>query len=941
MVAFVGFCKRYLAGAVLLLATTDFSEAQERIARLAHGEPVGSPLDQAMHEFATSVQERLGGELAIEIFPAGQLVPPFQAAEAIRADMVEMAVIPLSALQEALPPLKIFDLLFLFPDLTAVDRFQTGPQGRELLSEFDQAGLKGLGYLHRGMLQFAAGAPIRQPQDLEGQKIRVTGSPLIAEQLAGLGASPTSMAFAEVYSALQAGVIDGATTTVEGIDRARLHEVMPALTLANYAYVGDVLATSSAFWTSLEPEAQAAIESSAADALRSFNSAVIETEQATQEELAFIALEREDRRAWLETVAPVWQPHIDEVGRDQLFAALETGGLVPSWLRTAALPGDPSPPLEPESLFWNAWFEDGRGVVPQNEIQPSSEYSFVLDLSRFNLDALSGGAASAASIGQTLADEIARADQPSIDIRIRAVLIGAIAPIESERTQRMTLHLDRLTHPVQVAALGNDPDFHELAQAGRVGVVGRASDNQPYEVRLQTHEPACAAVALSIWDGTGRRPLDHLIYRFRVGTTEEASADCATDARVQPFESGFATLLQVTALAAPAGQAQRIAAAFHVFEVDDLGQRTVGLALFAEAPSSDDVAPSILAWQLADPLSHTLGSPNFRLLLERAQANAVAPTAAGSGETAYAPVAEELKKRLFKAVAADQQAASEAFRALQMLVEQAEEPPLVLARLVGSGGELLYLPLRLLSAGGREAQLKKSFRVVQPLPRERYVSARSCVMPWAFGLPEALVGEVDLASSPVPETGTDWLRSLIRTRAELETYVASAGPEPPPAEGFLLVAHQANGLMWFEDETRFISSGELQRRYSDGSVAILAACAAAGLDEKNRLVLDQLNLQGMDAIIAAPYQVNLDYGVSLAVELATAIESYRLQPRTPSPTIVELFDEAAARAAERTAARLPGPPRPLLPLMDMRYEFQILGDHGVKLCGPDEAGGGE
>ena len=938
----IGFCKRYLAGAVLVLATTGISEAQERIAKLAHGDPAGSPLDQAMHEFAASVHERLGGELAIEVFPASQLVPPFQAADAVRADMIEMAVIPLSALREALPPLTIFDLVFLFPDLTAVDRFQTGPQGRELLSELDQAGLKGLGYLHRGMLQFAANAPIRQPQDLEGQKIRVTGNPLIAEQLAGLGASPTSMAFAEVYSALQAGLMDAATTTVEGIRQARLHEVRPALTLANYAYVGDVLATSSAFWTSLEPEAQAVIESSAADALQTFNSGVIETEQTTREELAFTALEREDRRAWLETVAPVWQPHIDEIGRDQLFAALETGGLVPSWLRTAALPHDPPSPLEPESLFWNAWFEDGRGVVPQDEIHPWSEYSFVLDLSRFDLDALSGGAASAAPIGQKLADEIARADQLSIDIRVRAVLIGATAPGDSERTQRMSLHLDRLTHPVQVAALGSDPDFYELAQAGRVGVVGGASDNRPYEIRLQTHDPACAAVALSIWDATGRRPLDHLIYRFRIGTIEEAGAECATDAMVQPFESGFATLLQVTALAAPAEQAQPIAAALHVFEVDDLGRRTVGLALFAEAPNSDDVAPSILAWQLADPLSHTLGSENFRLLLERAQTNAVAPTAAGGGETAYAPVAEELQKRLFKAAnPADQQAASEAFRALQVLVEQAEEPPLVLARLVGSGGELLYLPLRLLSAGGREAQLKKSFRVVQPLPRERYVSARSCVMPWAFGLPEALVGEVDLASSPVPETGTDWLRPLIRTRAELEAYVAPAGPEPPPAEGLLLVAHQANGLMWFEDETRFISSGELQRRYSGGSVAVLAACAAAGLDDKNRLVLDQLNLQGMDAIIAAPYQVNLDYGVSLAVELATAIESYRLQPRAPSPTIVELFEEAAARAAERTAARLPGPPRPLQPLMDMRYEFQILGDHGVQLCGPDEAGGGE
>ncbi|HEX2223792.1 MAG TPA: hypothetical protein VHN15_06280 [Thermoanaerobaculia bacterium] len=88
-------------------------------------------------------------------------------------------------------------------------------------------------------------------------------------------------------------------------------------------------------------------------------------------------------------------------------------------------------------------------------------------------------------------------------------------------------------------------------------------------------------------------------------------------------------------------------------------------------------------------MSRTLGSGSFLALLEQAQTDAVK---VGASETAYAPVAEALEKRLFTAVPSDQRVADDALAELKTLIEGAEEPRLILARLVGSRGELLYLP---------------------------------------------------------------------------------------------------------------------------------------------------------------------------------------------------------------------------------------------------------
>ena len=161
---------------------------------------------------------------------------------------------------------------------------------------------------------------------------------------------------------------------------------------------------------------------------------------------------------------------------------------------------------------------------------------------------------------------------------------------------------------------------------------------------------------------------------------------------------------------------------------------------------------------------------------------------------------------------------------------------------------------------------------------------------------------------------------MIRRRDALDGYFAYQEPAPapsPPPEGLLLLAHQAGGALFFKPDKdgipiRPLTAGFLQRSFPPGSFVVLAACNGAGVDPKNRQVIDALNESEVDGIIAAPFQVLTSFAEELAKEVAARIwawnDSPAPQPRTMS--LPDLFELAANAAAARLEARRP---RQILP----------------------------
>jgi len=97
--------------------------------------------------------------------------------------------------------------------------------GQALLNSMTDKGIKGHGYLHNGMKQLSANKPLRTPADAKGLKFRIQSSDVLEAQFKAVGANPQKLAFAEVYQALQSGVVDGTENPWSNTYTKKFHEV--------------------------------------------------------------------------------------------------------------------------------------------------------------------------------------------------------------------------------------------------------------------------------------------------------------------------------------------------------------------------------------------------------------------------------------------------------------------------------------------------------------------------------------------------------------------------------------------------------------------------------------------------------------------------------------------------------------------------------------------
>ena len=194
--------------------------------RLGHDQPVGHPYDLAANEFARAVEDATEGAIRIAVFPAAQLGDSPEQIEGLHLGTLDLALAAFSHASQFCTELGLFGAPFLFEDERHFAAVFDGPIGDEL----DQAcgaryGLRLLATLTSGdRVLFNGRRPIERVEDLRGLKIRVMGGEADALTWQAFGAIPAPMPYSEVYSALQAGVIDGAENEPASILTNRFYE---------------------------------------------------------------------------------------------------------------------------------------------------------------------------------------------------------------------------------------------------------------------------------------------------------------------------------------------------------------------------------------------------------------------------------------------------------------------------------------------------------------------------------------------------------------------------------------------------------------------------------------------------------------------------------------------------------------------------------------------
>jgi tripartite ATP-independent transporter DctP family solute receptor len=240
----------------------------ETVIKLAHVDPedvFSSKKGAATRAFKDIVEAETGGEVKVNLFPAGQLGAERELIEATKLGTIQMCMVS-GAVAGYFKPAMVLDTPYLFSAPAVAWKVLDGPFGKELSEALlKETGLRNLAYGETGFRNFTNSKHVvKSPADLKGLKIRVMETPLYITMIKALGASPTPMAWTEVYTSMQQGVIDGHENPAGVILSFKIYEVQKYLTLDAHTYGTDFLLINDKFFNEkLTPAQQTIIKKAA------------------------------------------------------------------------------------------------------------------------------------------------------------------------------------------------------------------------------------------------------------------------------------------------------------------------------------------------------------------------------------------------------------------------------------------------------------------------------------------------------------------------------------------------------------------------------------------------------------------------------------------------------------------------------------------------------
>ena len=313
--------------ACLLLAFGLGAQAAPMIIKYSHVVADVTPKGQAALKFKELAEKKLAGKVEVQIFPNSQLFGDGKEMEALVLGDVQIIAPSLAKFSKYTPKLQIFDLPFLFDDIQAVDRFQASKDGQALLASMAKKGIVGLGYLHNGMKQLSANVPLGSPTDAKGLKFRIQSSDVLEAQFKAVGGNPQKLAFAEVYQALQTGVVDGTENPWSNIYSKKFHEVQKYIMDSNHGVLDYMVIANAGWWNKLPADVRKGLNEAMVESIKFGNKVAFDEDAAfrakviAENKAKVLPMSKEHLAAWRTAMQPVWKKFEGEIGADLIQAA--------------------------------------------------------------------------------------------------------------------------------------------------------------------------------------------------------------------------------------------------------------------------------------------------------------------------------------------------------------------------------------------------------------------------------------------------------------------------------------------------------------------------------------------------------------------------------------------------------------------------------------------
>ena len=256
------FRRSMIATAALVLLPT-MALAQNIVLKSHDTHPAGYPTVEAIVSMGKKLDAATNGRIKIQTFPGAVLGQEKEAVEQTQLGAIQIARISLGVMGPVVNEVNVFNMPFVFRNEAHMRAVIDGPIGQEILDKVtaSPAKLVGLGFMDGGSRSLYTKKKVTKPDDLKGQKVRMMGNPLFVDTMNAMGGNGIAMAYGEVFTALQTGVIDGAENNPPSYFTAN-HFSTPAKFYAqtNHLIIPEIFVMSKVAWDKLTPADQTLIK---------------------------------------------------------------------------------------------------------------------------------------------------------------------------------------------------------------------------------------------------------------------------------------------------------------------------------------------------------------------------------------------------------------------------------------------------------------------------------------------------------------------------------------------------------------------------------------------------------------------------------------------------------------------------------------------------------
>ncbi|GAA0356835.1 TRAP transporter substrate-binding protein [Alkalibacterium iburiense] len=272
----------------------------------------------AMMSFVEKVEEQTDGQVQFNVFPNGQLGSETEMLEQLQAGVLDMVKVASPGMANYYDAYHAFGLPFLFNDQDHFYQVMDSPEmGEFFRSTADEEGFVTLTYYTSGQRSFyTANQPVKSPEDLNGLNIRVQDMRSQTDMISAMGGTPVAMAYGDVYTSLQTGMIDGTENNETALTEGQHGEVAKVYSYTEHAMIPDVLVMSAATWDQISEENREIIlnaaEESTEEHKEMWEEAVQAAIEVAENEMDVTFITDVDKESFREATEHIIQDYIDE-----------------------------------------------------------------------------------------------------------------------------------------------------------------------------------------------------------------------------------------------------------------------------------------------------------------------------------------------------------------------------------------------------------------------------------------------------------------------------------------------------------------------------------------------------------------------------------------------------------------------------------------------------